>query len=76
MPNDFTVKFGKAARTIEYIDALGQTELTFDIGSDLKTLILEHYPPSIERPQNYGNAFERAKQLLKECGYRVEVFGK
>jgi hypothetical protein len=82
---DFTVKFGKYARTIDYDDAAGHILFTFDVGSkfDFKnlsgpgknSLCLEHHSPQ-KRGPNYGIAFERVKQHLESIGYEVEICGK
>jgi hypothetical protein len=85
-PKDFTVKFGKFARTIEYDDSDDHILFTFDVGSkfDFKnpsgpgknSLCLEHYPPSMSRSLRYSIAFERTKQFLESCGYEVEIYGE
>jgi hypothetical protein len=74
--NDFTVKFGSAARTLEYGDQQGHLVFTFDLGSGgEKSLCLEHWSPQTQRVPRYRVAFERAKQYLESCGYQVEVYG-
>ena len=83
---DFTVKFGKYARTIDYDDAAGHILFTFDAGSkfDFKnpsgpgknSLCLEYYAPQASRSPNYGIAFERVKGHLESLGYEVEICGK
>jgi hypothetical protein len=75
-PNDFTVKFGRAARTLEYEDHHLQLIFTFDLGSGGgKSLCLEHWSPHNQRVPQYGLAFNRVKQYLESCGYQVEVSG-
>jgi hypothetical protein len=83
---DFTVKFGKYARTLEYEDAEGCIRFTFDAGSkfDFKnpsgagkdSLCLEHHGSSTPRTARYVLAFERTKQFLESCGYDVEIYGE
>jgi hypothetical protein len=82
---DFTVKFGKIARTIDYDDAAGHILFTLDAGSkfDFKnpsgpgknSLCLGHNSPQ-KRGPNYGIAFERVKQHLESLGYEVEICGE
>ncbi len=76
-PNEFTVRFGKYARTLDYDDPHGHILFTFDIGSKgNKSLCLEHHAPQTSRSQQYGIAFERTKKYLESCGYEVEVYGE
>ena len=73
MPDEYSVKFGRIARTLEYDDAHGQIVFTFDIGSKgKKSLVLEHYPPAMARSPRYDMAFDRSKQFLESCGYVVQ----
>jgi hypothetical protein len=75
-PNEFTTKFGKVARTLEYEDPQGHLVFTFDLGSGGdKSLCLEHFTPQSQRVPRYRVAFERAKEYLESCGYQVEIFG-
>lgn len=75
--NDFTVRFGKCARTIDYVDQYGHILFTFDIGSKgKKSLCLEHHAPQAPRSPQYGVAFERTKKYLESCGYEVETYGE
>jgi hypothetical protein len=74
--NDFTVKFGRTARTLEYDDHQGQLVFSVDLGSGGdKSLCLEHWSPQNQRVPRYRLAFERAKQYLESCGYHVETYG-
>ena len=76
-PNDFAVRFGKIARTLEYDDAHGRIVFTFDLGSQgNKSLCLEHHAPKTPRAQQYDLAFERTKQFLESHGYQVETYGE
>jgi hypothetical protein len=77
----YTVKFGAAARTIDYRDDVATFTFTFDIkpgqsGPDAPpwTLILEHHKHS-ERTAAYSVAFDRAKRYVESRGYYVEVYG-
>ena len=83
---EFTVKFGKVARTLDYDDPEEHILFTFDLGSkfDFKnptgpgknSLCLEHHAPSTSRSPQYALAFERTKQYLESCGYEVEIYGE
>src|ERR1700735_3577789 len=73
--NDFSVKFGKTARTLEYNDPEGHLTFTFDQGSRDKSLCLEHFPARKQIAPRYGIAFERAKEFLQSKGYKVEMYG-
>ena len=76
-PKDFTVKFGKYARTLEYDDPQERILFTFDVGSKgNKSLCLEHHAPQMPRSPRYDIAFDRAKQYLESCGYEVEIYGE
>jgi hypothetical protein len=77
----YTVKFGAAARTIDYRDDLATFTFTFDIEPSQAgpnappwTLILEHHKHS-ERTAAYSIAFERTKRYVESRGYCVEVYG-
>ena len=73
---DFTVRFGKYARTIDYDDSTGHILFTFDSSErGPHTLCLEHHSPQ-KRGPNYGVAFERVKQHLESLGYEVEIYGE
>ena len=80
---DFTVRFGKIARTLEYEDSEGRIGFGFD-GSPKgqKHLVLEHgatagdFKTVIPRGARYDLAFERVRQYLVSCGYEVEIFGE
>jgi hypothetical protein len=75
--NQFTVKFGKIARTLECDDADGRILFTFDLGSKGgKSLCLEHHPLDRPRSTRYDLAFQQAKQYLEACGYEVEIYGE
>ena len=84
--NEFTVKFGKIARTIDYEDSDGRIVFTFDAGSKFdfenpngpgkNSICLEHYPPSMPHPPKYNIAFERTKQFLESRGFDVEIYGE
>jgi len=76
-PKDFTVKFGKYARTLEYDDHQVHILFTFDLGSKgNKSLCLEYHAPQTPRGPRYDVAFDRTKQYLESCGYEVEIYGK
>ena len=73
MSDEYSVKFGRAARTLEYDDPHGQIVFTFDGGSKGEnSLVLEHYPPSMQRSPRYDVAFVRTKQFLEARGYDVQ----
>ena len=84
-PKEFTVKWGKYARTLEYEDAEGSFIFTFDLGSQYdskdssrpggRSLCLEHHGSRTKRDSRYSRAFERAKQFLESFGYDVEIYG-
>ena len=71
----FTVRFGKAARTLEYRDGAGCIEFTFDLGAEERALVLEHHGVRQSRLSNYDDAFLRSKQFLQSCGYKVAESG-
>ncbi len=74
--NEYTLKFGRVARTLEYDDPQGHIVFTFDLGQGGdKSLCLEHYLPQNQRVPRYRIAFARAKEYLESCGYSVEVYG-
>jgi hypothetical protein len=76
-PAGYTVKFGRVARTIYYVDAAATFEFTFDIGPKQgarSTFILEHHQPAA-RTDEYLLAFKRTKQYMESCGYNVEEYG-
>jgi len=77
MAEDFTVKFGRIARTLEYEDSHERIIFTFD-GSPKspKWLTLEHHASKTPRGPRYGIAFERTKRYLESCGYQVEIYGE
>jgi calcineurin-like phosphoesterase family protein len=73
MSDEYSVKFGRTARTLEYDDTHGQVIFTFDVGSEHgKSLVLEHYPSSMARSPRYDVAFDRTKQFLEARGYDVQ----
>jgi hypothetical protein len=74
MPDEYSVQFGRTARTLEYLDMHGQVIFTFDVGSkDGKSLVLEHHPPSMPRSPRYDVALERTKQFLEARGYEIPI---
>jgi hypothetical protein len=76
IPDEFTVRFGKIARTIEYDDAQGHLGFAVDRGAGGgKSLVLEHYEPRKQTVPRYAIAFERTKRFLESRGYQVEVYG-
>ena len=75
--NEFTVDFGKHARTIDYKDAACALLFTFDSsekGDDW--ICLEHHAKSQQRPLGYDVAFIRTKEFLESCRFKVEVYGE
>jgi hypothetical protein len=74
--NEFTVKFGKIARTLDYNDPEGHLVFTFDRGpGGDKSICLEHHAPRKQSVPRYSIAFERAKEFLESCDYQVEIHG-
>jgi hypothetical protein len=75
--SEYTVKFGRIARTIEYKDLESQIMFTLD-GSPRgpKWITLEHHAPRTPRAPQYSLAFDRVKQYLESCGFQVEVYGE
>jgi hypothetical protein len=76
MTQDFKVKLGKVARTLECEDSEGCILFTFDVGEvGDKSICLEHH--SLDRPRGprYDAAFREAKRHLEARGYTVEIFG-
>jgi hypothetical protein len=77
-PTDFTVKFStEVARVLECDDATGQIRFTLDDGSKSdQSICLEHHPSDWPRGPRYDLAFQRAKEYLASCGYKVKVYGE
>ena len=74
MSDEYSVQFGRTARTLEYVDIHGQVIFTFDVGSmGGKSLVLELYPPSMARSPRFDVAFDRTKQFLEASGYEVQI---
>jgi hypothetical protein len=74
--DDFTVKFGNLARTVEYDDTDGHIVFTFDLGSaGAKSVCLEHFSPRRQRVPRYHVAFNRVKDFLESSGYQIEIYG-
>jgi hypothetical protein len=74
MSGEYSVKFGRYARTLEYDDPHGQIIFTFDGRSKGgNSLVLEHHPPSMPRSPQYDVAFARTKEFLEAHGYDVQV---
>ena len=78
--SNFTVKFGKYARTLEYDEPQVHILFTFDVVSkddkSVWTVCLEHHAPETPRGARYDIAFERTKQYLESRGYKVEICGR
>ena len=77
MTEEFTVKFSRIPRTLEYQDAHGSIRFGFDdSGKGPKWLTLEHSAPRTSRGSRYDVAFERTKRYLESCGYQVDIYGE
>ena len=74
--SNFSIKFGRIARTIEYDDGNMQLVFTFDFGDAGKRVVLEHFSSDKQRPVQYSIAFQRTKEYLASCGYHVGVHGQ
>jgi hypothetical protein len=75
MKPDFTVKFGRIARTILYQDSEGELTFTLDSSPNGRhSITLEHHPLVARKDDRYDIAFERAKQHLESCGFQVETY--
>jgi hypothetical protein len=75
LEDDFSVRFGRTARTLEYEDLRGKLVFTFDVDpNDGKSIVLEHYPASMPLGPEYGVAFDRTKKFLKAHGYDVREY--
>jgi hypothetical protein len=76
----FTIRFGEAARTIDYADDVGALRFTFDVKredqSGMSTLVLEHWAKATRRDARYDQVFHRIRKFLESRGYRVEIWGK
>lgn len=74
---EFTIDFGKHARTIDYKDAEYASLFTFDMSDKGEDWVcLEHYPKSWPRPPKYETAFARTKEFLEACHFKVEIYGQ
>jgi hypothetical protein len=72
---EFTVEFANTARVLEYRDAAGVFQFTFDIPPKDKALTLEHHSARKTRTRNYDVAFARTREFLESCGYQVTEAG-
>jgi hypothetical protein len=75
MADNFTVKFGRTARTLNYEDAQGHITFTFDLAAD-GSLVLETGGDKqrvIIGPR-FDVAVNRAKKYIESCGYVVEIY--
>ena len=85
---DYTVAFGKAARTILYEDTLGTILFVFDVSvakdeatgkwrfylDNRPTIDRRSFEPKTEAErQRVAVALERTQQYVTSCGYLVEV---
>ena len=71
------VKFGRIGRTLEYEDAEGVLEFTFDIGSHDKAFELGRgaiLKGKVVHSPRVASAFECVKRFLESCGYEVEPY--
>ena len=74
---EFNVDFGKHARTIDYKDEACELIFTFDSSEKGDGWIcLEHHSRSQQRPAGYDVAFNRTKEFLEACHFKVEVYGE
>jgi hypothetical protein len=77
---NFTIRFGKVARTIDYADDVGALLFTFDVkGKDQSgksTFVLEHWAKAARRDARYDQAFHRIREFLESRGIRVEIWGE
>jgi hypothetical protein len=73
----FTVKFGKMARTLDYVAEGVHFVFTFDVASQGSgaSLVLEHWASGTARGSGYAVAFERTRDFLLSRGYSVQIFG-
>jgi hypothetical protein len=72
--NNYTVRFSRKARILEYDDSEGHVEFAFDGSSKgPKHISLEH-GANIPRGARYDIVFERVRQFLQSCGYEVEIY--
>jgi hypothetical protein len=74
--DEFDVKFGTVARTLEYRDSAGEITFTFDFGDDqqslgTQTVVLEHHRPQDQGSLRYRTAYQRTGEFLGSCGYTV-----
>jgi hypothetical protein len=77
MAEDFKVKLGHVARTLECEDSNGCILFTFDIGSNGdKSICLEHHSLDSQRGPRYDAAFHAAKRHMESRGFTVEIYGQ
>ena len=73
---DFSLAFGKVARTLQYSDSAGVLIFTFDGSKEQGKLVLEHWAPATPRDSRYAVAFQRCREFLESRGYKVDIWGK
>jgi hypothetical protein len=73
----FSVAFDqRIARVLGYHDSVAHVEFTLDASEHGNGWItLEHHPESTPRSSRYNLAFDRCRQFLEACGFKVEIYG-
>lgn len=68
--NDFSLRFAEMGRTVEYDDADGTIYFSFMVGSEDRSIVLNHHASPINQA-GYQRALERTKHYLESLGFRV-----
>lgn len=75
--DNFTVKFGRYARTLDYQDGQGHITFTFDVSPKGNKCFYLETGGAKQRAligTRFDAAVERAKKFLESCGYEVEIY--
>lgn len=75
--DNFTVKFGRIARTLNYEDAQGHITFTFDGHPKRKKCLYLETGGTKQRAllgTRFDVAVERSKKFLESCGFKVEIY--
>lgn len=70
--DEFEIKFGKTARTIQYKDLKGEIIFTFDFNANREIEVEPSHGPNGQELR-YKTAFERTIEFVKSCGYQAKA---
>lgn len=71
--NNFTLRLAEIGRTLEHNDLDGTIHFPFTVGSEDKSIVLQHHAPQAPPGPRYQIALDRAKHHFQSLGFRVEV---